>query len=196
MTSKLRHHNIWHYILLSIALWTMLGLSKWAFGTALSDGTTLLLALVGGIPACLGLAAAGGNASRTFETAGRNTMAPGDVLSSACWSQQTSWPLGIPTTDSGGHSPTGAVASGTSLGQRIAGAGKGLQPIGSRGARTVRFICRTCCLQQEVDDLAVLGGTGKVMCLACHTRETGLTREMPASLVQAVRTILDDASRS
>jgi hypothetical protein len=197
MKSVIRNRSICRCILLSIALWALLGVSKWIMGSALSDGATILLALVGGIPVIFGLVAAGRRrANRTSAHAGQDGSDRDAAPSSACWSHATSWPLGIPAAESGRQSPSSAVAAGTSPGQRAPGAGRGFPSAGTRGARTVRFVCGTCHMQREMDDLAAVGGTGMVICLACHTREAGLDREMPASLVQAIRDILEDGSKS
>lgn len=53
-------------------------------------------------------------------------------------------------------------------------------------------VCIICRFETEIDDIAVEGTAGHVICIRCYARETQTERPMPKALRYAITTALNE----
>jgi hypothetical protein len=184
--------GLWTWCLLSITVWVALGVTRWLVGPAFPDIAVGLLAVVGGLPAYVGiLAAAVRLGSRTYTTVDFSTSSGFVETSAAFGSHPAAWTSGHPVTTPLSRAPEREAAAATGPEKLSGEAGQGLRSALARGPKPARFFCNTCRTKRDMDDLAVAEGRDLALCVACQAREGGYYRPVPESLAQAVRAILE-----
>jgi hypothetical protein len=192
MKTRIRRGDLWPCVVLTLVFWAALGLSRWLVGSALPDVALALLAVVGFIPAYLGILVSILKLSARRSDAGDFGTDAGFLEESTARSSHPSrWISGVPVTASGPKPPETGAAAASGTDKRAVEAGQGFWSANVRASRAARFLCNTCRTKRELDDLAFIDEKGAAMCVACQAQEGGFYRPVPASLAHEVRAILD-----